>query len=225
MSVESLEVRLRFASDREHTVGKLAVVGRDFVFQYEPTFLSLNLGISPLRLPFRPGVQLHDRQGRMEVFGVFEDSLPDSWGRRLVDRHFQKTLGRPPGVLERLAYVGERAMGALTYHPPQNTPCPVSVLDGRQRGARPQRRGHRHQQRPERRHLVAGRGRCTDARQDPVLEPAHRGAAVPVRDFRGHVLPQRRPRSGDVNVGGTCATDDLLDHCVLQNEIVLQTEK
>jgi serine/threonine-protein kinase HipA len=130
MSVDSLEVRLRFASDREHTVGKLAVAGRSFVFQYEPSFLGLNLAISPLRLPLRPGVQVHDGQGRMEIFGVFEDSMPDSWGRRLVDRHFQRTLGRPPGVLERLAYLGERAMGALTYHPPQDlTPLPAHELD------------------------------------------------------------------------------------------------
>ncbi|MCS7049712.1 MAG: hypothetical protein NZ483_10535 [Verrucomicrobiae bacterium] len=45
MSVESLEVRLRFAADREHAVGKLAIAVRNFVFQYEPTFLSLGLGI------------------------------------------------------------------------------------------------------------------------------------------------------------------------------------
>ena len=81
-------------------------------------------------MPVRPGVQVYDGQGRMEVFGVFEDSMSDSWGRRLVDRHFQKTLGRPPGVLERLAYVGERAMGALTFHPPQEvTILPAKELD------------------------------------------------------------------------------------------------
>jgi serine/threonine-protein kinase HipA len=130
MSVDSLEVRLRFAPDREYKVGELALAGRDFVFQYAESFSGLNLAISPLRLPVRSGVQVHDGQGRMEVFGVFEDAMPDSWGRRLVDRHFQKTLGRLPGVLERLAYVGERAMGALTFHPPQeHTPLPDKELD------------------------------------------------------------------------------------------------
>jgi serine/threonine-protein kinase HipA len=130
MSVDSLEVRLRFATDNVHQVGELALADRDFVFQYAPSFLDLKLALSPFRLPLQPGVQVHDRQGRMEVFGVFEDALPDSWGRRLVDRHFQKTLGRPPGVLERLAYVGERAMGALTFHPPQDIPpLPSLALD------------------------------------------------------------------------------------------------
>jgi serine/threonine-protein kinase HipA len=130
MSVDSLEVRLRFAPNREHKVGTLARAGRDFVFQYADSFLGLNLPISPLRLPVRPGVQVYDGRGRMEVFGVFEDAMPDSWGRRLVDRHFQKTLGRAPGVVERLAYTGERAMGALTFHPPRKTtPLPATELD------------------------------------------------------------------------------------------------
>jgi len=130
MSVDSLEVRLRFASDREHKVGTLARVGRDFVFQYAESFLGLNIPLSPLRLPVIAGVQVYDGQGRMEVFGVFEDAMPDSWGRRLVDRHFQKTLGRSPGVLERLAYTGERAMGALTFSPPlESTPLAATELD------------------------------------------------------------------------------------------------
>lgn len=130
MSVDSLEVRLRFAPDREYKVGTLALVNRDAVFQYAESFLGLNLPVSPVRLPVRPGVQVYDGRGRMEIFGVFEDALPDSWGRRLVDRHFQKTLGRTPGVLEHLAYAGERAMGALTFYPPQeNTTEPGKPLD------------------------------------------------------------------------------------------------
>lgn len=118
MSVQSLDVRLRFSTDDECLVGKLATVGRSQVFQYDDSFLNRQLPLSPFHLPTRPGVQVYDGQGRMELFGVFEDALPDSWGRRLVDRHFQKTCGRLPGVLERLAYAGERAMGALTFHPP-----------------------------------------------------------------------------------------------------------
>ena len=130
MSVDSLEVRLRFAPDIEHKVGDLAMSGRDVLFQYADSFCGLNLPVSPIRLPARPGVQVFDGQGRMDVFGVFEDAMPDSWGRRLVDRHFQTTLGRTPGPLERLAYVGERAMGALTFHPPQeSSSLPDNDLD------------------------------------------------------------------------------------------------
>jgi serine/threonine-protein kinase HipA len=119
MSLNALEVRLRFDAERPLKVGTLARTGRDFVFQYDEPFLRLGLAISPLRLPLRPGVQVYDGRGRMDLFGVFEDAMPDSWGRRLIDRHFQRTVGRAPEVLERLACVGERAMGALTFHPPE----------------------------------------------------------------------------------------------------------
>lgn len=130
MTVSSLEVRLRFTADEELKVGTLALADRDFVFQYEPSFLGLNLAISPFRLPLRPELQVHDGKGRMEIFGVFEDAMPDSWGRRVIDLHFQKNLSRPPAPLERLAYVGECGMGALTFHPPQNaTPSAQDVLD------------------------------------------------------------------------------------------------
>ena len=130
MNPSTLEVSLCFSPDRTHKVGRLALAGRDVVFQYDESFLGLNLSISPFRLPLQPGVQVYDGQGNMEAFGVFEDAMPDSWGRRLMDRHFQKTMGHPPGVLERLACVGERAMGALTFHPPQEvTALPGNALD------------------------------------------------------------------------------------------------
>lgn len=118
MSARKLEVRLHFSSERDYRVGLLAAVDRSFVFQYDDAFLTRDLPVSPLYLPVRPGVQAYDGKGRMEVFGVFEDAMPDSWGRRLVDRHFQKVYGRTPGALDRLSYVGDRAMGALTFHPP-----------------------------------------------------------------------------------------------------------
>ena len=44
----------------------------------------------------------YDRSGNMETFGLFDDSLPDGWGRRIVDRMFMKREGRLPTVTERL---------------------------------------------------------------------------------------------------------------------------
>ena len=119
MSLQALEVRLQLDAERHLKVGTVARSGRDFVFQYDEGFLRLGLSISPFRLPLRSGLHVYDGRGRMDLFGVFEDAMPDSWGRRLIDRHFQKTQGRAPEVLERLACVGERAMGALTFHPPE----------------------------------------------------------------------------------------------------------
>lgn len=53
------------------------------------------------------------------LFGVFSDSLPDGWGRLLLDRSLTAS-----GIdmnhltpLDRLSYVGNKGMGALTYKP------------------------------------------------------------------------------------------------------------
>ncbi len=53
------------------------------------------------------------------VFGVFADSLPDGWGRLLVDRLMVRNGVNPYeiGNLERLAIVGDSGMGALSYRP------------------------------------------------------------------------------------------------------------
>ncbi len=53
------------------------------------------------------------------LFGVFNDSLPDGWGRLLLDRTVEKH-GIQRGQLnplDRLAYVGRHGMGALSYEP------------------------------------------------------------------------------------------------------------
>ena len=62
--------------------------------------------------------------------GLFDDSLPDGWGRLLVDRHAAK-LGFSPralGPLDRLALVGHESLGALEYEPEYDRILP-SVID------------------------------------------------------------------------------------------------
>lgn len=53
------------------------------------------------------------------LFGVFDDSLPDGWGRLLQGRR-ATTLGLSPATLsplDRLAWVGDTGIGALAYRP------------------------------------------------------------------------------------------------------------
>jgi len=98
-------------------VGLLSDFGWTTAFEYDRSFLALGLNLAPFRLPLKPGVQVYDRSGNMETFGLFEDSLPDGWGRRLVDQAFRRKHGRLPTVLERLACVGSDGKGALVYEP------------------------------------------------------------------------------------------------------------
>ena len=89
------------------------------VFAYDAKWLTDGFAISPFSLPleakvFVPKAELFDG-----VFGVFADSLPDGWGRLLVDRMLLKNRVNPAAItpLERLAIVGGSGMGALEYKP------------------------------------------------------------------------------------------------------------
>jgi serine/threonine-protein kinase HipA len=117
--VERLRVSLELEG-RSRLVGDLAWSRRErkAYFEYASSFLSDPLPISPFRLPARPG--LHEGAQAFEgLHGVFADSLPDGWGRKLLDRRL-KSAGFDERVvtpIDRLAYVGRRGMGALTYVP------------------------------------------------------------------------------------------------------------
>lgn len=100
-------------------VGRLAVQGRRILFEYDPAFIAMGLQISPFQLPTRSGVMIEDTQIFDGLFGVFNDSLPDGWGRLLLDRAIEGIgIARQDLTpLDRLAHVGLHGMGALSYEP------------------------------------------------------------------------------------------------------------
>jgi len=101
-------------------VGELAEGSkRQIGFQYSKDWLEKGYSLSPLRLPFDGLVHIADTKLFGGLYGVFADSLPDGWGLLLMDRFFKKNgMERSEiGALDRLAYIGTRAMGALEYHP------------------------------------------------------------------------------------------------------------
>lgn len=100
-------------------VGRLALSDRRILFEYDPGFLSAGLAISPFQLPLKAGVQVAPPGVFEGVFGVFNDSLPDGWGRLLLDRALERS-GIAHGQLtplDRLAHVGRSGMGGLSYEP------------------------------------------------------------------------------------------------------------
>ena len=100
-------------------VGRLAYLDRKILFEYEPAFIASGIEISPFKLPLKTGVQTPDTPLFEGLFGVFNDSLPDGWGRLLLDRSVEKhgVVRGQLSPLDRLAYVGSRGMGALSYVP------------------------------------------------------------------------------------------------------------
>jgi serine/threonine-protein kinase HipA len=118
--MKRLDVRFTSAPGRWRLVGTLAEDRGRVFFEYDPGFLATGLDLSPFRLPFQPGLFEHRDRAFGPLPGVFDDSLPDGWGLLLMDRHF-RNLGFSAaqiGPLDRLAWLGTRTMGALTYHPP-----------------------------------------------------------------------------------------------------------
>jgi len=115
---ELLDVQLDIGA-RRLKVGRLAWRDRRALVEYAPEFLDAKLPLSPLHLPLNPGVQIAPREPFAGLFGVFADSLPESYGRLLLDRRL-RALGRDPNTLtqlDRLALVGEGGFGALRFVP------------------------------------------------------------------------------------------------------------
>jgi len=118
MPITQIKVGLDFGADIL-PVGRLAIRDGDIYFEYDSAFLDCGLEISSLRLPLSPELKSFDRTLFEGLPGVFNDSLPDGWGRLLLDRSMraQGILPEQLSPLDRLAHVGQSGMGALVYEP------------------------------------------------------------------------------------------------------------
>ena len=104
------------------------------MFEYSPQAVERGLQLSPMHQPLpRAGATAVSFKGEAHSYGLpgfIADALPDGWGMLLMDRALRK-LGRNPrevSVLERLAIVSERAMGALSFEPSDEDILPAEKL-------------------------------------------------------------------------------------------------
>lgn len=118
---------------REIGAVTVAAAGDVPVFQYRPEFARGGVQLSPLRMPLRERPYRFAALGRDEAFeglpGLLSDSLPDRWGRTLIDAWLD-AQGRSPesfDVVERLCYVGTRGIGALEFQPAVDAPAPTGA--------------------------------------------------------------------------------------------------
>lgn len=105
---------------RERLVGTLAMTSnKKIAFEYCDSWIENGFAISPFSLPLEKKVFVSQKIVFEGLFGVFADSLPDAWGRLLLERLLKERGENPKdyNVLDRLAIVGESGMGALTYDP------------------------------------------------------------------------------------------------------------
>ena len=115
-------------------LGTLADTGSGVVFEYSPQAVSHGFELSPLHHPLPlAGASTRTFKGEPHFYGLpgfIADSLPDGWGMLLMDRALRKA-GRDPrsvSVLERLAIIGNTAIGALSFEPSQADFLPAEIL-------------------------------------------------------------------------------------------------
>lgn len=117
----------------EREVGTLTLSPdrRICVFEYNAQWLVDGFSISPLELPLKSGAFTAPASPFYGNFGIFEDSLPDGYGRYLLHKTLRQ-MGvddRQLSALDRLSIVGDNGMGALCYRPVSNIVTEVEVDD------------------------------------------------------------------------------------------------
>lgn len=121
MSFKPIEiVNVKYCrGDEIMPMGRLAINNRKIFFEYDAEFLKTKLELSPFKLPLRAGVIACEDNVFEGLFGIFNDSLPDGWGRLLLDRKLTNVGISPATItpLDRLCYTGRNGMGALSYEP------------------------------------------------------------------------------------------------------------
>lgn len=100
-------------------LGRLAFYQGKGQFEYSEEALASNLQLSPYHLPLAQGLVEANRDPFNGIHGLFNDALPDGWGLYIMDKTFRQhginTAEISP--IDRLAFIGDRAMGALSFQP------------------------------------------------------------------------------------------------------------
>ncbi len=102
-------------------------------FEYHPAFLRSGIEVAPIHMPLAEGVYQFPGLPR-DTFkglpGLLADCLPDKFGNLLIDQWLTRE-GRTAASfnpVERLCYLGSRAMGALEFLPAHHTGQPDREL-------------------------------------------------------------------------------------------------
>ena len=103
---------------RNRRVGTMSLTpdNRLCAFEYDSAWLADGFSISPLELPLKPGIFIAKPTPFNGNFGIFEDSLPDGYGRYLLHKALMREGVNDSDLtaLDRLSIVGSGGMGALT---------------------------------------------------------------------------------------------------------------
>lgn len=108
-------------------LGTLADNGRDLLFEYSAAAIEKNIAFSPRQLKLRSQAYADFPAHQFRLPGLVADALPDGWGLRLMDQVLARLGYLPHNIspLDRLAFLGDRAMGALVFEPAAGIALPA----------------------------------------------------------------------------------------------------
>ena len=100
-----------------------------YAFEYSPGWIAGGIELAPALMPLArrvyafPGLSAETYQGLPPMIA---DSLPDRFGNSIVDAWLARNgiASAQVTALDRLAYLGERGMGALEYRPDRTPALP-----------------------------------------------------------------------------------------------------
>lgn len=130
--VSAVEVRIWGKS--VGAVAPLAGKPGIYEFEYEPSFVRSDLQISPLFMPAKAAKRYSFPTLNPDSFrglpGVIADALPDKFGNALIDEYLarQGIMATDITTLQRLLYMGHRALGALEFEPPLRDASHAAVV-------------------------------------------------------------------------------------------------
>jgi serine/threonine-protein kinase HipA len=111
--------------------GRLAMENGLAQMEWSGDVITQGLTVSPVFYPPEPGLIAARSRAFDGLHGFLSDSLPDSWGHRLMRRRLAK-LGVDIDALtplDRLALVGDQGRGALVFKPATTPPDEIDSLD------------------------------------------------------------------------------------------------
>lgn len=120
------KIEIHFAGwGQNWPLGTIADNGTELLFEYSRECIAKGIEFSPRHLPLGPGAYRHFPAHQGGLPGLVADALPDGWGLLLMNRFFKKHFGLDAPLispLDRLAFIGTRAMGALVFVPATDLP-------------------------------------------------------------------------------------------------------
>lgn len=119
LQIDKIIVSLNFEENSEIEVGEIISERKGIYFKFYKSFIERGIEISPIKLKLSKQIYEAEPLPFEGLFGVFSDSLPDGWGKLLVDRRLiSKGINlNEISNLDRLSFVGSNGSGALIYRP------------------------------------------------------------------------------------------------------------